>query len=231
MAIPVFAGVLVAQDAARGHWTGSIEIPSHTLAVEVDLDKEDAAWIGSIAVPEQHAEGMPLEAITFADNKWSFRIKGAPGEPTFKGTIAEDGKTMSGDFTQGPGTFPFKLERNGDPKVAEVKQSPAVAKEFVGTWEGTLEAGMSLRLVLKLNNDEKGANATMVSVDQGGAEIPVTTIEQKDTKLTLLVKAVGGEYHSEINKDGTELNGTWSQNGNELPLTLRKKAAEAPAKP
>jgi len=85
--------------------------------------------------------------------------------------------------------------------------------------------------VLKLNNDEKGANATMVSVDQGGAEIPVTTIEQKDTKLTLLVKAVGGEYHAEINKDGTELNGTWSQNGNELPLTLKKKAAEAPAKP
>jgi hypothetical protein len=41
---------------------------------------------------------------------------------------------------------------------------------------------------------------------------------------------VGGNYKGEINKEGTELNGTWTQAGNEFPLKLRKKAAE-PAKP
>jgi hypothetical protein len=70
----------------------------------------------------------------------------------------------------------------------------------------------------------------MVSVDQGGVEIPVTSIEQKDAKLTLVVKPVGGEYRAEINRDGTELNGTWTQNGNDLPLKLKKKVDE-PAKP
>ena len=229
-ALFLLAGALFAQDGLRGHWTGSIEIPNLTLEVEINLDKTAQGWIGSIDIPAQNASGIPLDAISFADGKCSFRIKGGPGGPTFTGTLSADAKTISGDFAQGGGSFPFKLSRNGDPKVAEIKKSPAVAKEFLGTWEGTLEAGMSLRLVLKLTNDEGGANAVLVSVDQGGAEIPVSTVEQKDTKLTLGVKAVGGGYVGELSKDGTELTGTWSQAGNDLPLKLKKKAA-APAKP
>ena len=105
-----------------------------------------------------------------------------------------------------------------------IKSSPAVAKEFLGTWEGTLKAGQRLRFVLKMANDERGASAFLVSPDQGGTEIPVTTIEQKDAKLTLHVMAgVGGEYQGEINTDGTELIGRWAQPGSDLPLRLKKK--------
>jgi len=226
----LIAGVLSAQDGPRGHWTGSIAIPDHPLAVEVDLDKTAAGWVGSIAIPAQNASGLPLEAIAFADGKWTFRIKAGPGQPTFTGTLSADGQTLSGDFTQGGGSFPFKLSRTGDAKVAAIKRSPAVAKEFLGTWEGAIEPGQTLRLVLKIANEEGGSSAVMVSVDQGGVEIPVTSIEQKDAKLTLVVKPVGGEYRAEINRDGTELNGTWTQNRNDLPLKLKKKVDE-PAKP
>jgi len=94
----------------------------------------------------------------------------------------------------------------------------------VGTWQGTLAgAGERLQFVLKIANDESGASAVVISPDQGGAEIPVTVIGQKDAKLTLVVMAgVGCEYRGEINKDGTELNGTWSQSGAEFPLKLKK---------
>lgn len=226
----LLAGALSAQDGPRGHWTGTIDIPDQALAVEIDLDKTTNGWVGSISIPAQNASGLPLEAITFTHGKCAFRIKGAPGEPTFGGTLSADGKTLSGNVTQSGGSFPFSVSRVGDAKVAEIKKSPAVAKEFLGTWEGTLEAGQPLRLVLKIANDENGASAVLVSVDQGGAEIPVTTIEQKDTKLTLLVKSVGGEYRGEINKDSTELNGTWTQSGNDLPLKLKRKSDES-AKP
>jgi len=219
---------LLAQDGPRGHWTGTIEIPDHPLAVEVDLDKNGDGWIGSISIPDQNASGIPLEAISFAGGKCTFRIKGAPGEPTFTSTLSSDGKTMPGEFTQASNSFPLKLTRTGDAKVEEIGKSPALAKEFLGTWEGTLEAGQSLRLILKMANGENGANATLISVDQGGVEIPVASIDQKDTKLMLVVKAVGGEYKGEINKDATELNGTWSQAGNDLPLKLTKKTADAP---
>lgn len=219
---------LCAQDGPRGHWAGSVDIPDHALAMEMDLDKAaGGGWIGSLSIPAQNASGLPLDSITFANGKLTFHIKGGPGDPTFTGTLSADGKTMSGEFTQGPGSFPFKFSRTGEPKVEVAKSSPPVAKEFVGTWEGTLEAGQSLRLILKMTNEDGGAKAVLTSVDQGGAEIPVSMIEQKDAKLTLVVKMVGGKFEGGISKDATELNGTWTQGGNDLPLKLKKAGAEA----
>lgn len=220
----LWSAALCAQQTPRGHWTGSIEVPNQPLVMEVDLDRAASGWKGSVSIPSQNASGIPLEAITFVAGKVAFHIKGAPGDPHFEGTLSAGGETMTGSFTQGPGTFPFKFSRAGDPKVEEEKPSPAVAKEFVGTWEGTLEAGQSLRLVLKLSNNEGGSKAIMVSLDQGGAEIPVSTIDQNGSKLNLGVKMVGGRYESEINKEGTELNGTWTQAGTGLPLKLKKAA-------
>ena len=228
----LIATALSAQDGPRGHWTGSIDVPGHVAAVEVDLDRTAKGWVGSMAVPSQKASGIPLEAISFTNGEWTFRIKGLPEAPTFTGTLSADGLTLSGDFTQGGESFPFKLSRAGDARVEEIKPSPAVAKEFLGTWEGTLvEAGRPKRTVLKLANDECGASAVLISPDEG-AEIPVASIEQKDAELKLSVKALGGEYWGEINKDGTELSGSWTQSGNNLPLKFKKKGGElAPAAP
>jgi hypothetical protein len=220
----LLAGVLRAQDGLRGNWSGNIEIPDSSLAVEVDIDKTAKGWVGTISIPTQNASGVPLEAISFADGKGSFRIKGVPGQATFNGVLSQDGKTLAGDFTQGPGTLKFKLSRTGEAKIEQVPKSPHVAKEFVGTWEGTLDTGtQQLRLVFRMSNDEDGANAVLVSLDQGGVEIGVTTIEQKGVSLVLTVKTVGGGYKGEINKEGTELSGTWTQAGNSAPLKLTKK--------
>jgi hypothetical protein len=131
---------------------------------------------------------------------------------------------MTGDFTQSGASFPFKFTRTGEPKVQEVKPSPPVAKEFLGTWEGAIE-GPGLRIVLKISNETAGARAVLISLDQGGIEIPVNTIDQKDSRLVLTVNMVGGRYEAELNKDATELNGTWSQGGASLPLKLKKAAA------
>jgi hypothetical protein len=37
---------------------------------------------------------------------------------------------------------------------------------------------------------------------------------------------VGGQYEAEINKEGSELNGTWTQGGNGLPLKLTGAARQ-----
>ncbi len=221
------AGWLAAQDGPAGRWTGTIEIPNQAMNVEIDLDKTAGGWIGSMNIPAQSASGLPLEAITYADGKCTFKIKGGPGGPTFHGTLSADGKSLSGDFTQGPGSFPFKLTRAGAAKVVQAKNSPPVGKEFLGTWEGTLDAGQELRLTITISNDATGAKAVMVSVDQGGAEITVSGIEQKDTHLTLMVSSIGGKYQGDLNAAGTEMSGTWSQGGNDLPLKLKRKGGAA----
>jgi hypothetical protein len=227
-AVFLAAAVALPAQALKGHWSGSIDAPQGSLGVEVDLDNTAGGWVGSISIPMQGTSGLPLDRITFSGGKCSFHIKGGPADPTFSGTLSADGKTMSGDFSQGGGSMSFKLSRTGEAKVETIKASPSVSAAFVGSWEGTLEVGQSLRLVLKISNEQDGAHAVLVSVDQGNAEIPVTSLEQKGTHLTIEATAIHGSYEADINKDGTELNGTWSQGGGSAPLVLKKSTAAKP---
>jgi len=221
---------VLAQGDMRGHWSGAIGTPAGgtpagSIVLEVDLDKAGSDWIGSVSIPAQGANGFPLDAITFTDGKGSFRLKGAPGDAGFTGTLSADGKKLEGTFNQGGASLPLTLTRTGDAKVAVAKASPAVAAEFVGTWEGAIQLGPGLRVRLTISNGKAGAEATMVSLDQGNAQIPVSAVLQQGSKLTLEVNAVGGGYVGEMNKEGTELSGTWTQLGNSTELKF-KKAAE-----
>jgi hypothetical protein len=216
------AGAVSAQNDIRGHWSGTIDTPAGALGMEVDLDRTASGWIGSVSIPAQNATGIPLDSITFADAKASFVFKGGPGSPGYKGTLSADGKTLDGAFSQGPQSLPLKLTRTGEAKVELPKASPPVGAEFVGTWEGGINFGVPLRLVLTMSNGKDGAEAVMVSLDQGSAQIPVSTVLQNGRKLTLDVKAVGGRYEGEMNAEGTEINGTWTQLGNGTALLLKK---------
>lgn len=221
------ATLAFAQSDMRGHWSGAVDTPAGSITMEVDLDKPADGWIGSIGIPAQNAAGLPLDAISFSDGKGTFRIKGAPGDPTFTGTLSADGKTLDGQLAQGPVTLPLKLSRTGEAKVAVPKPSPPVTAEFVGSWEGTLEGGAGqLRLVLTISNGKNGAEAVLVSVDQGNARIPASGITQNGKKLTIQVNGVGGAYEGELSDDGTQLKGTWTQMGNSLDLTMKKSAAK-----
>jgi hypothetical protein len=219
------AGAASAQNDARGHWTGNVDSQAGAIAVEVDLDKSASGWIGSLSIPAMGASGIPLDPITFADGKVSFSMKGPAGSPGFSGTLSADGKTLDGSLSMGPQPVPLKLTRTGEPKVEVPKPSPPVTAEFLGTWEGAINFGGQLRLTLTISNGTAGAEAVIVSLDQGNANIPVTTITQKGTKLSLEVKAVGGGYEGEMNKEGTQINGTWSQLGQSTALVLKKAAA------
>ena len=221
----LFCFTVTAQDDARGHWTGKLEGPNNqAITMELDFDKVAKGWIGSLSIPEQKLTGLSLESVNFQAGSLSFVLmKAGDKPPGFTGKLSADGKSITGEMTQGGATVPLTLKRNGEAKVALPQSSPAVPKELTGKWEGTLEAGMSLRLILTIENNETGAVAALVSVDQGGAKIPVASIEHKDGKVSLKVTMVNGGYEGKLNKEGTTLTGDWSQNGNTLPLVFSKK--------
>ena len=211
----------------RGHWTGSLELPNRaTMPIAFDLDKSDKGWIGSMSVIQQGVT-IPLADIRSEEGQWKFKIPAGPGAPAFAGKLAEDGKTLDGALTQNGQSMALKLSHAGEPKVELPKVSTALPKEFTGDWEGTLE-GPGLRLILKISNDAGAAKATLVSLDQNNAGIPVTTLSVKEGKLFVEVKMVGGSYQGQINQDSTALTGEWTQNGNTLPLTFTKKAKPTP---
>jgi CubicO group peptidase (beta-lactamase class C family) len=99
---------------------------------------------------------------------------------------------------------------------------------IVGDWQGTLSAGgAQLHLVLHISAAKDGSlTAALDSVDQGAMGIPVTTVKLEDSKLKLTIDTVHGTYEGTVNKDATEIDGTWSQG---QPLELNFTRAPAPA--
>ena len=203
-----------------GHWVGSIEA-GPGIAVEVDLGRQGDGWRGTISIPSQGTKGLPLSDLVVKGTSVEFAIKGAPGDPRFKGALSPDGKTIAGTFTQGGGNVPLNLALKGDAQFEPVRKNPAISKGLVGTWEGTLDVqGKSLRLVLTLANGPDGATGTLVSLDQNNFEMPVTTIAEEGARLKLTIAMVSGGFDGEVK--GSEIVGTWTQGPGALPLTLKR---------
>lgn len=111
----VFSGQAL---SLAGHWQGTIEIPGMKLDVDIDFSqKADGSWKGDISIPMQKAKNLPLSNILLEGHQATFSISGVPGNPTFKGTLSEDGSKITGDFIQEGKTFPFNLTREIDPVV------------------------------------------------------------------------------------------------------------------
>lgn len=118
---------VAAQEGAAAHWEGAIQTPGTALQVTVDLAMQDGAWKGAIDIPAQGATDLRLTGIAVRADSVRFSIQGVPGNPTFAGALSDDGAVLSGDFTQGGQTFPFRLERKGAPELAPPGPSPAEA--------------------------------------------------------------------------------------------------------
>ena len=114
-------GTITAQTAAAaGRWEGAVSLPGTELQITVTLTSPGAAWSGTIDIPQQGARGLALGDVTVQGSAVSFALPSVPGTPAFKGTLAPDGGSISGSFTQAGQTFPFKLQRKADPSTAAV---------------------------------------------------------------------------------------------------------------
>lgn len=152
-------------------------------------------------------------------------MEGIAGQPTFEGELSETGGAISGSMAQGPMNLAFALERaTGEEVAVAFPEQPVPGEGVVGRWLGTLEAGpQTLRLVLTVELDASGAmDAKIDSLDQG-VVLHVGLIELAENRLSLSLP-IGASFEGSLNSDGSTVEGTWSQNGAELPLTLQRLA-------
>jgi uncharacterized protein len=223
-ALTVSSSVTFAQPTTgpAGHWEGAIQVPGQELEIQIDLAGAGEKWDGTITIPAQNLKGFPLSDISVQGDTVRFAMKGVPGEPQFKGAVSKDAHTLSGDFSQGGGTVPFTLTRTGEAKFEPLPKSTPITKDLEGSWAGTLDVeGKTLRLTLKLSNQADGlAAGTVVSIDQGGAEIPITAVIQTGTHLKLAVRAIAATYEGDL-EDG-QLTGKWTQGPGTWPLVFKR---------
>jgi hypothetical protein len=226
--LPCLTALLAAASAAQtgpaGHWEGTLKVNDREIGLALDLAKNDKGeWIASFGLPAQTITGMPITGLEVAGDTVKFTVRPIPQQPSFDLKFA-DGK-LAGSISAQQGSLPLEFKRTGEAKVERPPVSPAVSKELEGDWTGTLTIpNGELTLMVHFKNlPDKTVEATLDSPKQGAQGLALNDVKQTGTKVEFAFKAAGGSFQGNMNKEGTEIAGEWSQGGNSLPLKLKKK--------
>ena len=110
-------------------------------------------------------------------------------------------------------------------KQAEVSSKAGL----IGKWEGTLDASSvdripvkTVRIVMNIRKEADHFTASMATPDEGPQVVPADSVEFNNDTLTMKVSKRLALITAKINRDGTELHGTFHQKPYNLPLALKK---------
>lgn len=113
--------------------------------------------------------------------------------------------------------------------IALLCAAPSHAQEVTatGAWQGNLNIfGSSMRLTLRVTQDEKGAlYGTISSPDMGIGGMDVSGVKLKKTTLKFDIPQYNGSFEGKISEDGQSIIGSWYVGEQELPITFRRVAA------
>jgi hypothetical protein len=101
----------------------------------------------------------------------------------------------------------------------------ADATSIAGNWEGTVDAGArsKKRIVVHINvAQDESLSGTIDYPDQDASGTAITVITYKEAILHFESAPGLAAFDGTVNKEKTEINGTWSQNGVALSLTLKR---------
>jgi hypothetical protein len=238
-ALPAFFTLILspfcsAQANLAGDWPGSLDIGGNTIHVVWHVvAAPDGALTSTIDNIDMNIYGIKVKSTSVQGSNVTLAVDDqveASGQSinlvgTFAGTIAANGKEVTGTWTQDePQQPPTEIHFERAARAAGGAAS-AAQPSVAGDWAGTLSAGPAqLRLLLHIKAAADGTlNGTLDSIDQGANGIPIKSVTLKDGKLSLDVEAVHGTYEGTVNKDASGISGTWTQG---QPLELNFKRAE-----
>lgn len=137
-----------AAPSLEGHWEGGIDLPTGRLEVDLDFRLTDGGWAGDITIPAQMARDLPLGNVKIEGNRAYFAIREVPGDPTFQGTFAEDGRSISGTFIQGGASFPFSLTSGENEGARAAKALDGIREVIDAALADWKVPGLSLAVVV-----------------------------------------------------------------------------------
>jgi uncharacterized protein (TIGR03435 family) len=100
-------------------------------------------------------------------------------------------------------------------------------KDVTGNWQGTLQAGQGLRIVMKITKDDGKLKGASYSIDQGGQPIAITSITVEGSSFNFSIKPLDVTYAGTLSPDGTTITGNQTQNGHTSVLNFQHVTPEA----
>jgi pimeloyl-ACP methyl ester carboxylesterase len=211
-----------AQDSAYlldGTWQGTLTVPGGSLRLVFHFSSAgDGSYAGTLDSPDQGATGIPFGSVTLTGDQVMAIVPSVVGE--YKGQLA--GESLTGTWSQGGQSFPLDMKRSEEAATEETPQ-PGPDVDVTGSWMGRLATpgGVQLRVVFNLEQGENGGlNGTLDSPDQGATGIPLGDVSGSGSSISIEVPTVGGSFEGTVSPDRSAIEGTWTQGGMALPLTL-----------
>jgi hypothetical protein len=202
---------------ATGHWDGNVMTPNGSVAVAFDIARDDqGALMATFDQPGQGLHGLLVQTVLLEGHTLTLVVR---DDQPFSGTLSDDGKTVNGAISVEGYDIPVTLERTGDARIDQPAQSVAVDARFVGTWLASTAMGP---ISLVIANRNGGASAMLVNDSEGGLRIPAHAITATGAHIALDLKAISGTFDGDLNADGTEIAGSYTQGAQQAPITFRK---------
>lgn len=112
------------QSRLAGTWLGRLSAGGATLRVVFNVSVDSTGALkATMDSPDQGANGLPVASVSLTGDTVKFNVTIVAG--SYVGTVAADGKTIDGTWTQSGTTFPLALEKQAGPvKAPERSQEP-----------------------------------------------------------------------------------------------------------
>jgi len=103
----------------------------------------------------------------------------------------------------------------------------AQGQGLAGTWQGTLDAGRPLRIVMTVTNGDGGAlNGVLYSIDQTPQGMAASGLTLQASTLKFAIPGIGASYEGRLSADGSSIAGMFTQGGRPLALNLARATPE-----
>jgi uncharacterized protein len=215
-----------AASPVAGDWIGTLHAGAAELRLLLHVKEADGKLTATLDSIDQGAKGIPIDTISFVDNKLTFDSNAIGGH--YAGKYDPAKPAVSGTWSQGGNDLPLDFERYVE-KPKPARTGPAAKPSDIdGTWEGKIDAGgQTVRVVFHIKTGEDGdLTATTDSPDQNAYGMPVTTVKREGKTLRMEIKGIGAIYQGAINESKTKIEGSLAQGGGEMPLVLELKPVE-----
>ena len=100
------------------------------------------------------------------------------------------------------------------------------AQDFTGNWQGTLNDGKNLRLILVVSKEGGKLQGKLYSIDESAQPYTVSSISQDGLTVKFAIDLNGTAYEGKMNAANSVIAGTWTQGVTSLPLELSRATKE-----
>jgi serine-type D-Ala-D-Ala carboxypeptidase/endopeptidase len=175
-ALLVATGPARAEDAPKpvvagldGDWVGVLAIkPDLSLRVVFHIHTGPHGTIVSLVSLDQGAASLPVDGLERKGDHVDMTMDAL--QASYEATLSDGGKTMTGTFSQGLGSFPLVLTRDGPIPPSAAKPAEAVATG-AAAWAAPSDAAIDQILNERIDAQKQGVGIVVGLIDTHGRRI------------------------------------------------------------